>query len=221
MMSILKRKLVVILSSAAFLLLASGSSDLTYVCAKDKSLPDLKRMEPKLHKVEPYKAGIEHNQVLEKQKKKEKKVKRKKLKSKADKSRFKGRSSKADLDKRKNLKSEASTTALDSAAERGVGIIGVKFVAYQGLPPVINVVFPGTPAAEAGLKPNDAIVAVDGVPTYGLLKEECYDLIVGSPNTPVTLSIRRGNSFSVYTMMRMDHLELKDPRIKRAYGIQL
>ena len=110
---------------------------------------------------------------------------------------------------------------LESQTKRGIGIIGVKFIAYEKMPPIINRVFAGTPAAKAGLQPNDAIVAVDGVPTYGLRKEECYDLIVGTPNTPVTLSIRRGTSFSVYTMTRMDHTELTSPSIRRAYGIDL
>ena len=46
--------------------------------AKEEDLPDLKPMVPKMHKVEPYKAGIEHNQYI---KKKAKKKKRKKKKS--------------------------------------------------------------------------------------------------------------------------------------------
>lgn len=183
----------------------------------EKAVPELKPLKPKFHKVEPYKAGVQHNQVL---KPKKKKVKKKKLKAGSRADNYKGKDQSALLDNNR-LDASANSTMLNSAALRGIGIIGVKFIAEGGLPPVINQVFRGTPAAEQGLRPNDAIVAVDGVPTYGLTREECYDLIVGSPNTPVTLSIRRGSNFSVHTMMRMDFTELTDPAVRRAYGVNL
>jgi len=184
----------------------------------EEAVPELKPLKPKFHKVEPYKAGVQHNQVLKPKKKKT--VKRKKLKASSRADNYKGKDQSALLDNSR-LDASANSTMLNSAALRGIGIIGVKFIAQGGLPPVINQVFRGTPAAEQGLRPNDAIVAVDGVPTYGLTREECYDLIVGSPNTPVTLSIRRGSSFSVHTMMRMDFTELTDPSVRRAYGVNL
>ncbi|MBY0545735.1 MAG: PDZ domain-containing protein [Candidatus Obscuribacterales bacterium] len=106
-------------------------------------------------------------------------------------------------------------------AQSSIGIIGVKFVATNGAPPVINQVFPGTPADEKGLHINDRIVAVDGVPTAGLTKDEVFDLIVGSPGTPVTLSIMRGNDFSAIHCVRMDINELTDPRVRRDYMTNL
>ncbi|MBI1269341.1 PDZ domain-containing protein [bacterium] len=183
----------------------------------EEAVPELKPLKPKFHKVEPYKAGVQHNQVL---KPKKKKVQKKKLRASSRADNYKGKDQSASLDNSR-LDASADSTMLNSAALRGIGIIGVKFIAEGGLPPVINQVFRGTPAAEQGLRPNDAIVAVDGVPTYGLTREECYDLIVGSPNTPVTLSIRRGSNFSVHTMMRMDFTELTDPAVRRAYGVNL
>lgn len=103
----------------------------------------------------------------------------------------------------------------------GVGIIGVKFVLTMGKPPVINRVFPGTPAADVGLHINDTIVAVDGVPTYGLTKEEVYDLIIGSPGSPVTVSIMRGSDFQVVKCTRMDVNEITDPLVRRDYLISM
>lgn len=106
-------------------------------------------------------------------------------------------------------------------AQSSIGIIGVKFVATNGAPPMINQVFPGTPADEKGLRIYDRIVAVDGVPTAGLTKDEVFDLIVGSPGTPVTLSIMRGHDFSAINCVRMDINELTDPRVRRDYMTNL
>ncbi len=118
------------------------------------------------------------------------------------------------------LRSKASANdnnALSSQITSGFGIIGVKFVLAFGRPPVINRVFPGTPASKVGLRNNDIIVAVDGVPTYGLSKEEVYDLIIGSPGTPVTISVMRGGDFQVVNCTRMDINELTDPIVRRDY----
>src|SRR5262249_55662456 len=102
------------------------------------------------------------------------------------------------------IKGKASNNGFNVQAQSGIGIIGVKFVMMLGRPPVINRVFPLTPAADQGLKINDVIVAVDGVPTFGLAKEEVYDMIVGTPGTPVTLSLSRNGDFRVLTLTRMD-----------------
>lgn len=110
---------------------------------------------------------------------------------------------------------------LVTQVQSSVGIIGVKFVATMGHPPVINQVFPGTPAEEKGLRVYDKIVAVDGIPTAGLTKDEVFDLIVGSPGTQVTLSIMRGNDFQAVNCVRMDINELTDPRVRRDYMINL
>jgi hypothetical protein len=122
------------------------------------------------------------------------------------------------LFKRKpKLDAEAKQTVLDAQAQLGIGIIGVKFVMALGRPPVINHVFPGTPAFEQGLKADDIIVAVDGVPTFGLTKDEVFNMIVGTPNTPVSISVRHNQDFRVCKMIRMDFNDIKDPRIRRDY----
>jgi len=112
---------------------------------------------------------------------------------------------------------KASEPPLNALAQTGVGIIGVKFVIGFGLPPTINKVFPGTPAYQAGLRNNDVIVAVDGVPTSGLTKEEVYAMIVGLPDTPVTVSVLRHGDFIAKTMNRMDFNDIPDPDVKQDY----
>lgn len=118
---------------------------------------------------------------------------------------------------RASVDSEDRPQKFEYKIDRSIGIIGVKFLKVSEKPPVINRVFPGTPAWNSGLQVNDIIVAVDGVPTYGLSKDECYDLIVGTPNTPVTISVMRHGGFMAKTMTRMDFNDIPDPAVRRDY----
>ncbi len=101
--------------------------------------------------------------------------------------------------------------------EMGLGIIGVKFVMAFGRTPIIYEVFPGTPAAEVGMRPRDIILAVDGIPTAGLNKNEVYNMIVGQPNTMVTISFKRRGDFQIRQIMRMDLNKIGDPLLRRDY----
>lgn len=180
--------------------------------------PDVPKMDT-LPAKEPLKGGVQHHaKAAEAEREKKKK---KKLKAATVQNLFSGRSRAGGSLDNNSFNAQVDESRLDANAERSIGIIGVRFIAMIGSPPVINTVFPGTPAATAGIVPNDLIVAVDGVPTSGLTRDECYDLIIGTPNTPVTLSLRRGHNFFVRTMNRMDLNDMRDPRVKHAYMYNL
>lgn len=119
------------------------------------------------------------------------------------------------------LKSNASVNPLDATIQEGVGIIGVKFLLATGRMPVINRVFPGTPAWQVGLRSQDVIVAVDGVPTLGLAKEDVYAMIIGKPDTSVTISIQRSGNFIAKTMKRMDFNDIPDPLVRQDYLLSI
>jgi len=73
---------------------------------------------------------------------------------------------------------------------------GAEVPAYQDQPPVVGVVVPGSPAARAGLRPEDRIVSVGGreTPTW-----EQFDLTVGTRANravPITL-LRQGREMTV------------------------
>jgi len=106
---------------------------------------------------------------------------------------------------------------ITATIQEGIGIIGVKFLLSFGHMPVINRVFPGTPAYTMGLHARDIIVAVDGVPTLGLSKEDVYGMIVGKPETEVTISIKRGGEFIAKTLKRMDFNDIPDPLVRQDY----
>jgi C-terminal processing protease CtpA/Prc len=126
-----------------------------------------------------------------------------------------------DRERAMKLKAREQAFALQQQQQymlpQSVGIIGVKFFKLADGPAVINHVFSGTPAARAGMQTDDQIVAVDGVPTRNLSKDQCYDLIVGSPNTPITISVLRNRSFEAKQMVRMDFNDIPDPIVRRDY----
>lgn len=57
--------------------------------------------------------------------------------------------------------------------------------------PMITGVMPGAPAEISGLRANDLIYEVDGVPVYGMSLEQAISLIKGPEDTQVTLTIVR------------------------------
>ena len=75
-------------------------------------------------------------------------------------------------------------------------VIFAAFFTFVGAPlsNVVGAVEPGTAAAEAGLRPGDRIVAVDGreTPTF----DDIRNVVALRPNAPVIVEVKRGNSVS-------------------------
>jgi hypothetical protein len=65
---------------------------------------------------------------------------------------------------------------------------------------VVGRVFEGSPAEKAGLQAEDVIVRVDGVPVKSV--DDIRNRVVGQPNTPVVLSLRRGGAPLTLTIVR-------------------
>ena len=72
-------------------------------------------------------------------------------------------------------------------------------------------VYEGNPAAKAGIREGDTVIAVDGKSTLGLPHEEVSDLISGLGGTTVALTIKRGEE-----TLEID-VERGDVYIKRVY----
>jgi len=67
--------------------------------------------------------------------------------------------------------------------------IGTAVVLKDGWPTVTQV-FPGSPAAAAGIRPGDAIVSIDGAPTAGKSVADDVARIVGPAGSHVRLEVR-------------------------------
>lgn len=92
------------------------------------------------------------------------------------------------------------------------GGVGLVLSQEEGLA-VIREVFPGTPAGQAGLRPGDIIVAVDGVPVRGLSLDEVVRLIRGLPGTGVKLEVQREGRLLVHSLVRE---EVRPPTVAAA-----
>jgi len=206
---------------AGLALLSLTFLHLPAVCAEGPQLqtavPSFDSIEPAPSKPSVLKGGVTHrHSAIKKQQ-----AKKKALSSSTERSDNAMASLRAQADAEKALRQKAAiqenSQKFEFKLDRSIGIIGVKFYKYPGTPPVINRVFMGTPAWTSGLMVNDAIVAVDGVPTFNLSKDQCYDLIVGTPNTPVTISVKRRTGFEAKSMNRMDFNDIPDVRVREDY----
>lgn len=89
------------------------------------------------------------------------------------------------------LTPEEVQAEIDALDGRVIGI-GVSVDSRRGAP-VIIAVYPGSPAAEAGLRPGDIIETVDGRRVDRIDVPELIDRVRGEPGTVVTLGIERAD----------------------------
>jgi carboxyl-terminal processing protease len=71
------------------------------------------------------------------------------------------------------------------------GGLGIEVTMENNLVKVISPI-DDTPAAKAGLQPNDLITHIDGKPVTDLTLSDAVDRMRGTPGTKITLTIRRG-----------------------------
>ena len=79
------------------------------------------------------------------------------------------------------------TAQQDQAVLNHSGFLGVKLTSSAGLPPTVDSVLPGSPAAHAGLHPGEQIVSVEG-----LSVETTEDAIAAIRSRGVGARIRLG-----------------------------
>jgi carboxyl-terminal processing protease len=89
---------------------------------------------------------------------------------------------------------------LEGYAGQYIGI-GVE-VNSTGDYPVIDSVFPDSPAAKAGVKAGDVIVKVDGTDIHGLSSDQAGNLIRGKAGTSVVLTVDRGGATQDLSVLR-------------------
>jgi carboxyl-terminal processing protease len=73
------------------------------------------------------------------------------------------------------------------------GGLGIEVTMENGLVKVVSPI-DDTPAAKAGLKPGDLIVAIDGEPVQGMSLNDAVEKMRGPVNSDIKLVIRRGNA---------------------------
>jgi len=95
------------------------------------------------------------------------------------------------------------------------GGLGIEVTMEDGLVKVVTPI-DGTPASEAGMRPNDLIVEIDGKPIRGLSLSEAVDKMRGPVNTPITLTVvREGVDEPMKVKIVRDLITIKSVRYRR------
>jgi C-terminal processing protease CtpA/Prc len=72
-----------------------------------------------------------------------------------------------------------------------IGIVGLRYLHQRGSLSTVVEVYPGTPAAEAGIREGDRIVKVEGVDIKPFDADGVYQAMAGLPGQPVKLEMMR------------------------------
>jgi serine protease Do len=117
-----------------------------------------------------------------------------------------------DLVEKKDKYKPADT---DPKAQGGGGYTGIVLVpnVVELTPPYVEEVEPNSPAAKAGLKPDDLIVYVDGLPVASIQKFQEV-LKRYRPKTEIKLEVRRGDKLSTVSLTLGELPPTKIPRRK-------
>jgi tetratricopeptide (TPR) repeat protein len=104
------------------------------------------------------------------------------------------------------------------SADSDLGMLGLGFKISEDHLPLINRVFSGTPA-DKDLGEGDVILAINGVKTENLDKEQIFRMVIGKPDTKVTLTLkRRGVTFNkTLTRMHSKEFAIAHPDIWKQY----
>lgn len=75
---------------------------------------------------------------------------------------------------------------------------------------LISEPYEGFPAQKAGLKAGDTLLSVDGISTKGKTVSSVSDMLKGSPNTDLKLSLKRGSAESFEIQFKREKISIKN-----------
>ncbi len=98
------------------------------------------------------------------------------------------------------------------------GGLGIEITMENG---VIKIVSPidDTPAAKAGLQPEDLIIAVNDEPIRGMTLSDAVDRLRGEVGSKVTITVKRGKTEPFDVTIKRDTIKIRSVRAKMFEGI--
>jgi len=93
------------------------------------------------------------------------------------------------------------------------GGLGIEITMENGLVKIVSPI-DETPAARAGLQPEDLIVAVDKQPIMGMTLSDAVDLLRGEVGSSVTVTVKRGTKEPFDISLARDTIKIRSVRAK-------
>jgi C-terminal processing protease CtpA/Prc len=109
------------------------------------------------------------------------------------------------------------TAGVQKALVEEPGVVGLDIGILVWAYPVVRQVFAGSPAEEAGMRPGDQIVAIDGVPALAMTRSQVDEAISDVPGTPVHFKIQRDGAF-YKTTVEVTSMSYLSNRLKRQFA---
>ena len=119
-----------------------------------------------------------------------------------------------DLDPHSSYLDADAFKDMETMTQGGFGGLGIE-IGYENKYPTVISPIEDTPAAAAGLLAGDVIVKIDGVSTKGLPLSDAVKKMRGEPQTPIELTIQRGEQEPFDITIVRDHIKVKSIRGKR------
>ncbi|HEX3597681.1 MAG TPA: S41 family peptidase [Polyangiaceae bacterium] len=102
----------------------------------------------------------------------------------------------AELDPHSSYLPEEDYRIFEADTKGEFGGIGVE-VDFRNETVIVIAPIEGSPAARAGIRPGDRIVAIDGSPVRGRSMQDLIRRMRGKPGSPIVVSVSRGNDDKV------------------------
>ena len=93
------------------------------------------------------------------------------------------------------------------------GGLGIEITMENGLVKIVSPI-DETPAAQAGLQPEDLIIAVDKEPIMGMTLSEAVDRLRGEVGSAVTITVKRGRQEPFDLELKRDIIKIRSVRAK-------
>lgn len=93
------------------------------------------------------------------------------------------------------------------------GGLGIEITMENGLVKIVSPI-DETPAAQAGLQPEDLIIAVDKEPIMGMTLSEAVDRLRGEVGSAVTITVKRGKQEPFDLELKRDTIKIRSVRAK-------
>ena len=94
-----------------------------------------------------------------------------------------------------------------------LGGLGIEITMENGLVKIVSPI-DETPAARAGLQPEDLIIAVDKQPIMGMTMSDAVDLLRGEVGSTVTVTVKRGTKEPFDISLTRDTIKIRSVRAK-------